>query len=94
MLIKAQRQSANALNFGLLYGMGADKLWKMGITDYGLAWTLDQAAAAKEALLYMYPDIACNQIFEGIHKKVYISIECYSRNKYTNESESTSIKVI
>lgn len=69
MKIENQRQSAKALNFGLLYGMGADKLWKMGVTDYNMSWSLAEAAAAKNAWFYIYADIAWWQLWEGISKK-------------------------
>lgn len=53
----AQRQSAKALNFGLLYGMQAEKLWIHGIVDYGLAWTLEEAVASRAAWFDLFPEI-------------------------------------
>ncbi|MDJ1174706.1 DNA polymerase [Roseofilum capinflatum] len=40
---KAQRQAAKAINFGLLYGMGARSLKDYAKTNYGVEMTLDDA---------------------------------------------------
>lgn len=53
----AQRQSAKALNFGLLYGMQAEKLWVHGIVDYNLSWTLEEAGASRAAWFDLFPEI-------------------------------------
>ncbi len=55
--LKSARQAAKPVNFGLLYGMQPHTLWESGITDYGLTWTLEEAAGAKAAWFEMYPEI-------------------------------------
>jgi DNA polymerase-1 len=53
----SQRQSAKALNFGLLYGMQSEKLWIHGIVDYSLSWTLEEAVASRVAWFDLFPEI-------------------------------------
>lgn len=43
---KEERQMAKAVNFGLLFGMGAEKLSAYAFAQYGVAMTIDQAMAA------------------------------------------------
>lgn len=61
--LKDERQSAKPNNFGLLYGMSADGLWSLGVSQYGLNWSKDEAAADREAWLELYPDIALWQLY-------------------------------
>lgn len=49
---KEQRQAAKAVNFGLIYGMGAEKFRVQARTDYGVVLTLEQATAWREKFLY------------------------------------------
>lgn len=92
---KAQRQAAKALNFGLLYGMGAEKLWTMGITDYGLNWTLEEATAARNAWFGMFADVRWWQIFEGIAKRAGkdFALPVLRRSTYTGELERTQARL-
>ena len=55
--LKGPRQAAKPVNFGLLYGMQPKTLWENGTTDYGLTWSLEEAAAAKTAWFEMYPEL-------------------------------------
>ena len=66
--LKAQRQSAKPLNFGLLYGMQAKGLHALGITDYGLSWPIEEAMTAREAWFELYPEIAWWQTWTQLAK--------------------------
>lgn len=54
----AQRQAAKAVNFGLIYGMGAAGLQIYAHASYGAEMTLDQARAFRERFFQAYPGIA------------------------------------
>jgi DNA polymerase-1 len=54
-ITKADRQLAKAVNFGLLYGMGARTLQAYAAASYGVAMTEDEAYAAKAAFHAAYP---------------------------------------
>ena len=56
--LESERQQAKAVNFGLTYGMRATGLHQYGITNYGLSWTPEDAAAAREAWFEIYPEVA------------------------------------
>ena len=62
----AQRQSAKALNFGLLYGMQAEKLYTHGIVDYNLTWSLDDAKESRAAWFDLFPEIEFLQIWHQL----------------------------
>ena len=64
------RKAAKAVNFGLLYGMQAPKLWRTGVVDYGLAWTEEDAAAARDAWLEAYPEVAFWQVWTRVVNKM------------------------
>jgi DNA polymerase-1 len=66
--LKHARQSAKAVNFGLAYKEGAAGLHAFGITSYGLAWSLDEAAAAREVWLDLYPEVELWQVFSETSK--------------------------
>ena len=54
---KVQRQLAKALNFGLLYGMGAASLQTYARVDYRIDLTERQAAAYRERFFRTYPGL-------------------------------------
>ena len=54
---KEARQAAKALNFGLLYGMGAEGLMRQAATQYGVQWTLNQATGFRDAFFSAYPGL-------------------------------------
>ena len=62
------RQSAKAVNFGLAYKEGPAGLHAYGIASYGLAWSLDEAADAREVWLDLYPEVELWQIFSEASK--------------------------
>jgi DNA polymerase-1 len=55
---KADRQLAKALNFGLLYGMGAKALRAYSKANYGVELTLQQAQDYRSAFFRTYPGLA------------------------------------
>ena len=61
---KAQRQSAKAVNFGLIFGMGAASLQQYAQQSYGVEITLEQAALFRNSFFKAYPGIA------GWHKHI------------------------
>ncbi len=55
---KEQRQLAKALNFGLLYGMGAKALQAYAATNYKVTLSEDQAKAHRQRFFQAYPGLA------------------------------------
>jgi DNA polymerase-1 len=55
---KKHRQLAKALNFGLLYGMGAKGFRRYAKSEYGLNLTEQEAGAYREAFFRSYPGLA------------------------------------
>jgi DNA polymerase-1 len=55
---KEERQLAKALNFGLLYGMGAEGLQTYAATQYGVSLSLERATEYREKFFATYPDLA------------------------------------
>jgi DNA polymerase-1 len=55
---KAQRQAAKAVNFGLIFGMGAAGLQQYAQQSYGVDMTLEQAAGFRDGFFKAYPGIA------------------------------------
>ena len=66
--LKNARQSAKAVNFGLAYKEGRAGLHAFGVSSYGLAWSLDEAAAAREVWLDLYPEVELWQILSDAAK--------------------------
>jgi DNA polymerase-1 len=54
---KADRQAAKALNFGLLYGMGAETFRQHAATEYGVQLTPEEAASLRARWLTAYAGI-------------------------------------
>ena len=61
---KAQRQSAKAVNFGLIYGMGAAGLQQYARQSYGVEMPLEQATRFRDSFFKAYPGIA------GWHRRI------------------------
>jgi DNA polymerase-1 len=55
---KRDRQLAKALNFGLLYGMGADGFRRYAKSQYALDLSLDDARRYRNAFFAAYPGLA------------------------------------
>lgn len=55
---KGERQVAKAVNFGLLFGMGAPKLVETALKNYDVRLTLDEAKRHKDTFFKLYPDLA------------------------------------
>jgi DNA polymerase-1 len=55
---KEERQLAKALNFGLLYGMGAAGLKTYAATQYGVSLPLERAKEYREKFFATYPGLA------------------------------------
>jgi DNA polymerase I-like protein with 3'-5' exonuclease and polymerase domains len=55
---KAQRQSAKAVNFGLIYGMGAKGLKDYAKSSYGVELTLDEATRFRTKYFEAYAGLA------------------------------------
>jgi DNA polymerase-1 len=55
---KADRQLAKAINFGLLYGMGARSLAQYAQANYGVTLTDEEAAQHRRAFFRLYPGLA------------------------------------
>lgn len=90
-----QRQSAKALNFGLLYGMQAEKLWVHGLVDYNLAWTLEESTDARTAWFDLFPEIAFLQIWHQMmlmpSKKA--AEKMYRKNPYSKKLQVEDVRV-
>jgi DNA polymerase-1 len=54
---KEDRQIAKSANFGLLYGMGAERYQAYAQSNYGVELTLDQAADLRRSFFRAYPGL-------------------------------------
>lgn len=55
---KAQRQAAKAVNFGLIYSMGATGLAQYASQSYGVDMTLEEAKRFRDTFFQLYPGIS------------------------------------
>lgn len=62
MVTKQQRQLAKAVNFGFLFGQGAEGFVNYAKDTYGVNVTLEEAVDAKNKFLQTYPDLKRWQI--------------------------------
>jgi DNA polymerase-1 len=88
--LKHERQTAKPNNFGLLYGMSADGLWGLGISQYGLDWSKEDAAADRAAWLDLYPELALWQMwvqFSQSRKRKFMMMKYMSYKKSWTEEE-------
>lgn len=93
--IASHRQNAKPANFGLLYGAQADTLWRLGVTDYGLDWTPDEASAVRDLWLEQYADVRFWQLWvQLVHcAPKGDAVDLYRRNRYSKELEITSHRI-
>jgi len=68
--MKKGRQDAKALNFGLAYGAGPQKLQELAWRDYDIKWTLEEAAAKRTMWMTLYAGIAGYHREMGVRLKV------------------------
>ena len=54
---KEDRQAAKALNFGLIYGMGPDRLREHAATEYGVTLSAREAGTFRSAFFRTYPGL-------------------------------------
>lgn len=79
------RQAAKAINFGLIYGLSVESLWRRGVVKYGLTWTMADAAVAHEAWFQDYPDM---DFWQRWTQAVHVDAQptsLYRRNFWTKE---------
>lgn len=54
---KKERQAAKPVNFGLVYGMGAEKLASYAKTEYGVDMSVEEAERNREVYFKTYPGL-------------------------------------
>jgi len=67
---KSDRQIAKSLNFGLLYGMGAEGLQKYAQTSYGVSLSLEDAKSYRDKFFKAYQGLA--KWHEATKKKLFV----------------------
>ncbi len=69
-----QRQLAKAMNFGLIFGQGAEGFQQYAAGNYGVHLTLEQATAHRTAWFQLYPGIADyhRTIAERLYREGYV----------------------
>jgi hypothetical protein len=83
------RQMAKAVNFGLLYGMGADSLHEYGIVNYGVEWTLEEATLARDMWFRLYPEVAFYHLFiKYMRSDKYTAEDVVVWDKYTRAART------
>lgn len=58
---KEQRQAAKAVNFGLLYGQGAEGLARYAKSNYGVTMSVCEAEMARQTFFQTYPELRVYQ---------------------------------
>ena len=93
--LKTQRQNAKPANFGLLYGAQPETLWRLGVTDYGLSWALDEATAVRALWLEQYADVRMWQLWvQHVHCTSKHDMKAlYRRDKYSGELEVKDYRI-
>lgn len=72
-ITKEERKKAKAVNFGFLYGMGAQKFVDYARDNYDLKVTLEEAEAAREDFFRAYPAL------KGWHERQRRLVRSYKR---------------
>jgi DNA polymerase-1 len=72
---KEHRQLAKALNFGLLYGMGAKRLQGNAATEYKVSLTESQASAHRKRFFSAYPGLARWHAHTGARLEEEVELE-------------------
>ena len=85
-IIGLERKAAKAENFGLLYGMSADKLWRYGAIQFGLDWTHEEADIDRDAWFDMYAEISLWHLVTEMTAKVKCNI--YDGNNHMRNKEN------
>lgn len=85
-ITKEERQNAKAVNFGLLYGMGAEGLKQYALDTYGLEWSLEEAKAYRAAFFDAYPAI------KSWHKRTGRQMNRLEADLKKNKNASVPIK--
>ena len=69
---KEDRKRAKPLNFGFLFGMGAERFVEYALADYGLEFTLAEAEKFKKVYLQTYPGVARWQREMGVERPIEV----------------------
>lgn len=89
---KAERQSAKAINFGLLFGAGPEMLRKQATLSYGIEMSLGEATEAKDYFHGKYPQltewqrqVVAEANIRGYSESPYIKLtRSYDKRVYTH----------